>query len=278
MARIARGDERAFAELYDELAPTVYGIVLRVVRDPAQSEEVTQEVFVELWRQAARFDSARGGVRGWAVTIAHRRAVDRVRSEQSRRDRQRRQAAAPAGAPDSPPDAVIDSLDRDRARRALAELGEAQRQALELAYFDGLTHVEIAERLGVPLGTVEDADQGWADPAAQPDGMSDHEWYERITLLAVAALTGNNDPAKGAARKERRMSDESWRGKIGGLEPDEVGRFLAEAHLARLACNDRSGWPYVVPVWHEWSDGSFYVIPRKRSAWADSYVTSHGAR
>ena len=97
MARIATGDEPAFAELYDELAPTVYGIVRRVVRDPAQSEEVTQEVFVELWRQAARFDSARGGVRGWAATIARRRAVDRVRSEQSLRDRQLRDAAAPAG-------------------------------------------------------------------------------------------------------------------------------------------------------------------------------------
>jgi RNA polymerase sigma-70 factor (ECF subfamily) len=155
MARIAKGDEHAFAELYDELAPTVYGIVLRVVRDPAQSEEVTQEVFVELWRQAARYDAARGGVRGWAVTIAHRRAVDRVRSEQSLRDRQLRDAAAPAGAPDSPPDAVIDSLDRDRARQALTELSAAQRQALELAFFDGLTHVEIAEQLDVALGTVK---------------------------------------------------------------------------------------------------------------------------
>ena len=83
MARIAGGDEPAFAELYDELAPTLYGVALRVVRDPAQSEEVTQEVLVELWRQAARFDPSRGGVHAWAVTIARRRAVDRVRSEQS---------------------------------------------------------------------------------------------------------------------------------------------------------------------------------------------------
>jgi RNA polymerase sigma-70 factor, ECF subfamily len=155
MARIATGDELAFAELYDELAPTVHGIVLRVVRDPAQSEEVTQEVFVELWRQAVRFDSARGGVRGWAVTIAHRRAVDRVRSEQSLRDRHLRDAAARPGAPASPVDAVIDSLDRDRARRALTELSDVQRQALELAFYDGLTQVEIAERLGVALGTVK---------------------------------------------------------------------------------------------------------------------------
>ena len=155
MARVARGDESAFAELYHELAPTLYGIVLRVVRDPAQSEEVTQEVFVELWRRAARFDSARGGVRGWAVTIAHRRAVDRVRSEQSWRDRQPRGAAAQTGAAEDPSDAVIDSLDRDRARLALTELSDTQRRALELVYFDGLTHVEVAEHLGVPVGTAK---------------------------------------------------------------------------------------------------------------------------
>ena len=122
MARIAGGDEPAFAELYDELAPTLYGVALRIVRDPAQSEEVIQEVLVELWRQAARFDSSRGGVHAWAVTIARRRAVDHVRSEQSHRDRERREALAPAGQPENPADAVIDSLDRARARRALSEL------------------------------------------------------------------------------------------------------------------------------------------------------------
>src|SRR5262245_57526638 len=155
MVRVARGDDRAFGELYDHLAPMLYGTVLRIVRDPAQAEEITQEAFVELWRQAGRFDSARGGVRGWAVMIARRRAVDRVRSEQSRRDRQLRHAAGPSAAPESPPDVVIESLDRDRARRVLGQLGEAHRQALELAYFEGLTHVEIAERLGVPLGTAK---------------------------------------------------------------------------------------------------------------------------
>jgi RNA polymerase sigma-70 factor (ECF subfamily) len=155
MPRIARGDQRAFAALYDELAPVLYGVALRVVRDRAQAEEVTQEAFVEVWRQAARFDPARGGVRGWAVTIARRRAVDRVRSEQSRRLRQHRQAASLAGEPAGPSEAVIDSFERDRARRALNELSGGQRQALELAYFDGLTHVQIAEGLGVPLGTVK---------------------------------------------------------------------------------------------------------------------------
>jgi RNA polymerase sigma-70 factor (ECF subfamily) len=155
MARIARGDEPAFAVLYDQLAPTVYGIVRRVVRDPAHSEEVTQEVFVELWRKAGRFDSTRGRVRSWAVTIAHRRAVDRVRSEQSLRDRQQGDWALPPSAPDSPADAVLDAFDRDRARQALSELSDVQRQALELVYFDGLTHVEAAERLDVALGTIK---------------------------------------------------------------------------------------------------------------------------
>ena len=143
IARVAKGDERAFAELYDELAPTVYGIVQRVVRDPAQSEEITREVFVELWRHAARFDPARGSVRSWAVTIAHRRAVDRVRSEPSRGDRLLRDSAAPA------------MVGRDRARRAMTKLSEPQRQALELAFFEGLTPVEVAEQLGVGLGTVK---------------------------------------------------------------------------------------------------------------------------
>jgi RNA polymerase sigma-70 factor (ECF subfamily) len=156
MARVARGDKEAFAALYDVLAPTVFGTVRRVIRDPALSEEVTQEVFVEVWRQAARFDSARGGVRGWAGTIAHRRAIDRVRSEVALRGRQLRDVATSrATTPDNPLDVVIDALDRDRARRALAELSDVQRQALELAYFDGLTHVEIAARLGVALGTVK---------------------------------------------------------------------------------------------------------------------------
>jgi RNA polymerase sigma-70 factor (ECF subfamily) len=155
MTRIASGDEQAFAQLYDELASTLFGTTLRIVRDRALAEEVTQEAFVEVWRQAARFDPARGGVRGWAVTIARRRAVDRVRSEQSRSVRQRREAMAIAVAPDGPADTVIASLDRERTRKALTALSERQRQALELAYFDGLSHFQIADVLDVPVGTVK---------------------------------------------------------------------------------------------------------------------------
>jgi RNA polymerase sigma-70 factor (ECF subfamily) len=156
MARVAAGDEPAFAELYDALAAAVYGVVVRVLRDPAQAEEVTQETFVELWQQADRFDPARGGVRALAVTMAHRRAVDRVRSEQSRRDRQRRHAGRSTEVvAEDPLETMIDAFDRAWARDTLAQLSGVQREALELAYFDGLTHVQIAARLGVALGTVK---------------------------------------------------------------------------------------------------------------------------
>ncbi len=154
MDRVAAGEETAFAELYDQLASLVFGVVRRVVRDPSQSEEVTQEVFVELWRQAPGFDAGRGGVRGWAGTIAHRRAVDRVRSEQSHRRRQLHHGA-PQLEPPGPADVAIESLEHEEARRALTALSAVQREALELAFYDGLTHVEIAGHLGVALGTVK---------------------------------------------------------------------------------------------------------------------------
>jgi len=155
IARVATGDHGAFAELYDELSPTVYGVVRRVVRDPAQAEEVTQEAFVEVWRQAARFDASRAGVRTWAVTIAHRRAVDRVRSEQAHRDRHVRTAAYAPPSASGPDDIVVEREDRNRAMSAMDELSPPQREALELAFYDGLTHVQIAAHLGVRLGTVK---------------------------------------------------------------------------------------------------------------------------
>jgi RNA polymerase sigma-70 factor (ECF subfamily) len=155
IARVADGDQAAFAGLYDLLAPSVYGVVKRVLRDPSQAEEVTQEIFVEIWKQAARFDVERGSVRTWAVTIAHRRAVDRVRSEQSHRDRHTAVAAASLELQATPEDDAMDADDRVRARAAMATLPAAQREALELAFYDGLTHVQIADRLGVALGTVK---------------------------------------------------------------------------------------------------------------------------
>ena len=155
MTRVAGGDHDAFAALYDRLAPAVYGVARRVLRDPAQAEEVAQEVFVEIWRQGARFDAARGSVRTWAVTITHRRAVDRVRSEQAHRTRQTRAVATGPSVEGTPEDSAIESEDRRMARVAMAGLSDVQREALELAFYDGLTHVQIAEELGIALGTVK---------------------------------------------------------------------------------------------------------------------------
>jgi RNA polymerase sigma-70 factor, ECF subfamily len=155
IALVAGGDQAAFASVYDALAATVYGVVRRVLRDPSQAEEVTQEVFVDMWRQASRFDPDRGSVRTWAVVIAHRRAVDRVRSEQSHRDRQNTVGAAAIDDPATPEDDAIEVDEGRRAKAALQTLPAAQREALELAFYDGLTHVQIADRLGVALGTVK---------------------------------------------------------------------------------------------------------------------------
>ena len=155
LRRAGRGDQAAFAELYDVLAPLVHGVVLKVVRDPAMAEEVTQEVFVELWRLAARFDGSKGSARTFAATLAHRRAIDRVRSEQSSRDRQRRDAASAPREYDTVAAEVESSLDRARVRRALATLSDLQREAVELAYFGGHTYREVAVLLDVAEGTVK---------------------------------------------------------------------------------------------------------------------------
>jgi RNA polymerase sigma-70 factor (ECF subfamily) len=155
LRRAGRGDQAAFAQLYDVLAPLVHGVVLKVVRDPAMAEEVTQEVFVELWRLAARFDSSKGSARSFTTTLAHRRAIDRVRSEQASRDRQQRDAAAASREHDSVAAEVEASLDRVRVRRALATLSDLQREAVELAYFGGHTYREVAVLLDVAEGTVK---------------------------------------------------------------------------------------------------------------------------
>jgi RNA polymerase sigma-70 factor, ECF subfamily len=155
LRRAGRGDHAAFEELYDTLSPLVHGVVLKVVRDPAQSEEVTQEVFVELWRLAARFDETRGSVRSWAATVAHRRAIDRVRSEQSARDRVAGQVSNIVRDHDDVSEEVESRFDRVRVRRALERLTGVQREAVELAYFGGHTYREVATLLDVAEGTVK---------------------------------------------------------------------------------------------------------------------------
>lgn len=155
LARSGRGDHAAFSMLYDQLASLVHGIVLSVLRDPAQAEEVTQEVFVEVWRLAPRYDESRGSVKTWAVTVARRRAVDRVRSEQSARNRLDREAYKRVAEVDTVVEAVESTLDQARVRRALANLSATQREAVELAYFGGHTYREVAVLLEVAEGTVK---------------------------------------------------------------------------------------------------------------------------
>ena len=156
LALVARGDEQAFAELYQRVAAAVFGLVSKVVRNPAQSEEVTQEVFVELWRTASRFDPARGTARSWIMTCAHRRAVDRVRSAESAARRDDLAGRRDQGRPyDEVVEQVETSLEREHVRRGLDALTDLQREAVVLAYYGGYTHREIAELLGVPSGTVK---------------------------------------------------------------------------------------------------------------------------
>jgi RNA polymerase sigma-70 factor (ECF subfamily) len=152
----ARGDETAFAQLYDQTSSRIFGLVLRVVRDPAQAEEVTQEVFLQVWRTASRYDEAKGSALSWLMTLAHRRAVDRVRSAEAagRQDTTYHQSAHQVPH-DTTAEAAETSMEGRRVRSALTELTDVQRQALELAYFGGYTHTEVASMLDLPVGTAK---------------------------------------------------------------------------------------------------------------------------
>lgn len=157
LVRVGGGDKEAFASLYDAVAAMVYAIVLRVVRDPAQSEEVAQDVMLEVWRLAGRFDPSRGSARGWIATMAHRRAVDLVRSSEA--SRQRGEAYSRGELSGSNFDAVLEEvIERDEhgvVRDVLSDLTPLQREAIMLAYYDGLTYREVAVQLDAPLGTIK---------------------------------------------------------------------------------------------------------------------------
>ncbi|MBM9466665.1 ECF RNA polymerase sigma factor SigK [Nakamurella leprariae] len=153
---IAGGGRGAFEELYDRFAPRIYGMALRVVRDASQAEEVAQEVLLEVWRRAARFDAARGSAAGWILRIAHARAVDRVRSAQASSDREQRSAAVMTEREvDTVSETVERTAERTAVRRCLETLTALQREAILLAYYGGLSYPEVAGRLDTPLGTIK---------------------------------------------------------------------------------------------------------------------------
>ncbi|WP_232822073.1 ECF RNA polymerase sigma factor SigK [Desertihabitans aurantiacus] len=156
LQRSARGHEAAFAELYDLTSARVHGIAARVLRSPDHAVEVTQEVYVEVWRTAARYDPDRGSVLAWMCTMAHRRAVDRVRSVQSSHQREHDYGVADRGREvDTVWSGVEQHLEEAQVRRGLESLTAIQREALTLAFFGGYTHREVAGLLQLPLGTVK---------------------------------------------------------------------------------------------------------------------------
>ena len=160
LERVADGEPDALGALFDRLGPTVHGLALRTVRDRSLAEDVTQDVFLDVWLKAAQFDRSRGGARTWILTIAHRRAVDVVRREQSGRDRVARSTSViPQRGYDMVSEEVVDrvaavSADQELGR-AMEKLTKLQRTAIELAYFGGLTYAQVAERLDIPVPTAK---------------------------------------------------------------------------------------------------------------------------
>jgi RNA polymerase sigma-70 factor (ECF subfamily) len=153
LAAIAAGDEQALAELYDRLGGVAYRLAVRVLRDPALAQDAVQDAFLGVWRTAVSFDPARGKASTWLLTLVHRRAVDLVRREDRRRADPLDDAPIPSG--DATDESAEVREERRRVQAALAQLPPDQREALELAYYGGLTQSELAERLGVPIGTIK---------------------------------------------------------------------------------------------------------------------------
>jgi RNA polymerase sigma-70 factor (ECF subfamily) len=156
LSRVASAEPEAFAALYDRVAPAVFGIAQRVLRNRAMAEEVAHDALLDIWAQCRTFDRTRGSALAWVLTIAHRRAVDAVRREQAARDRDERASTRSWERPrDVVAEAVIQTLGDARLRKALSQLTPLQRSAIQLAYYDGCTHQEVAQTLDVPLGTAK---------------------------------------------------------------------------------------------------------------------------
>lgn len=156
LARSEAGDEAAFAALYDATSATVYGVTVRVSRSPEIAAEVLQEVYLMAWQQAARFDPVRGSVLGWLCTLAHRRAVDRIRQVAREKDREQAWENRRVGTPaDETWQAVEQALEAEAVRAGMGALTDRQREAVALAYYGGCTYQEVAQRLEIPLGTAK---------------------------------------------------------------------------------------------------------------------------
>lgn len=155
LAKVSRGDEAAASDLYDQLGGLIYGVALKVLRNPAQAEEVAQEVFVEIWRLAPRYERSKGSPKSWAARIAHNRAVDRVRSENAAREREKRDFIEAPPEVDAVSEAIEDRVQVKRVTKALETLTEVQRSAIELAYFKGHTYREVAVVLDIAEGTAK---------------------------------------------------------------------------------------------------------------------------
>jgi RNA polymerase sigma-70 factor (ECF subfamily) len=157
LARVVGGDQVGLAELYDRHAAAIYSLALRILRDRVAAEDTVQEVFTQAWRQARNYDGMRGSVGAWLSTLARSRAIDALRAKRARPDgiADDTSARTLADAAPVPDESAIQSEQSARVRQALNTLPELQRKAIELAYYEGLTHVEIAERLAEPLGTIK---------------------------------------------------------------------------------------------------------------------------
>jgi RNA polymerase sigma-70 factor (ECF subfamily) len=155
LLRVAKGDEAAFASLYDNLGPSVYGLARRVIRDPARAEEVSQEVFLQVWQTAARFDPERGRAKSWVLTLAHRRAVDAVRHDQAATNRERSYDWSPGRDHDEVDETVTIRLEHEQVRRCMEGLTDLQREAINLAYYRGFTYAECASVLDANTSTVK---------------------------------------------------------------------------------------------------------------------------
>lgn len=184
VALVARGDEDALAELYDRVGRIAYGLALRILRDERHAEDAVQEAFLQVWRSAGTFRPERAKASTWVLTLVHRRAVDLVRREERRQaDPLTDDAGAVLEAAEQTDEAAWLRFERERVQTALKQLPDLQREALELAYYGGFSQSELAQRLGVPLGTIKS--RMFAGLARLREVLDDAEtegsWTPRLT-------------------------------------------------------------------------------------------------